>query len=65
MPELPLNKHDVAELRWQCRHHSMFPLFLPNVYHESDSGPVLSVLKPLLDECILYLSAMTATNCCS
>ncbi|MCU0286651.1 MAG: hypothetical protein MUF15_09650 [Acidobacteria bacterium] len=58
MNELPLKKQLISELRQQCLHHHVFPIFLPNVYYKSDPKPVFKILKPLVEECINYLSVL-------
>ena len=60
MTDLPLERHRISELRRQCRHHNVFPMFLPNAYHSSEPAPVLKALKPLVDDSIVYLSALNA-----
>lgn len=59
MYQLPLNRADIENLNRQCRHLNIFPIYLPNYFHNTDGNPVSEVLRKLVTECIEYLSYMS------
>lgn len=58
MPELPLERKEISELCRQCLHHNVFPAFLPNAYHSEKPAPVFKILKPLVEDSVVCLSAL-------
>jgi hypothetical protein len=56
--QIPLNRADIESLNRQCRHLNVFPIYLPNYFHNTDGNPVSEVLRKLVAECLEYLSCM-------
>lgn len=60
MQQLPLRSADIEELNRQCRHLNVFPIYLPNYFHDADDNPVSPILRKLVAECMECLSCMSA-----
>ena len=60
MLHLPLDEKKIAELQRQCRHHNLFPIYLPGVCDDGKPAPVFKVLDPLVRSATEYLTAMSA-----
>ena len=58
MAELIFNAKDVRELKRQCLHHNVFPLFLGHCMN-GDPPRVFALLSPMIDDCVEQLNLMT------
>lgn len=56
MHELPLNNKKLNDLIQQCRHHNVFPIYLPNYLPHLHKHPINNLLKELVDEAFECLS---------
>jgi hypothetical protein len=58
MAKLLLDDKAIRELRRQCLHHNIFPIFLGHCLN-GEPARVYSILKPILDDCLNQLISMS------
>ena len=58
MARLLFNDSKLRELRRQCLHHNVFPIFLGHCMGGEPSA-VYAVLKPIVDDCVNQLVEMS------
>jgi hypothetical protein len=59
MHHLPLDENKLKTLVKQCKHLNVFPMDLPR-YFNAEQYPITDLLTELVEECVEYLSIMTA-----
>lgn len=59
MHNLPLDQRKLKKLVRLCMHFNIFPLFLPNCLFDQDPPQVATLFSKLVEECRIWLSAIT------
>ncbi len=58
--EIP--KQKFLELQRQCRHHNVFPIFLPNAFFGRKPAPVFETLSPIVDSIVGELECLNPSE---
>jgi len=56
---LPVKPNRIDSLRKQCRHHNVFPIFLPNAFFSKEPEPVFRLLEEIVPTCVEHLGRLS------